>query len=230
MAKAAAGECQQVVIRNGIQLFGGIGFTWENDLQISVRRAALGEVLLGGAVSHRRRVATTFRSCPPSRCRRCSTTSAPSSPRWLDDHLPPLEDDHDAFALLGRRTAVGGEFQRAMFDAGWLLPGHPPEFGGRNAPLLAQFAIQAELYTRGVSELQSAGTRHHRAVDPDVRHRGTEAALGGADPARRDHRRARDERTERRQRPCRSPDPRPARRRPLHRQRAEGVDVGRARR
>ena len=59
MAKAAAGECQQVVIRNGIQLFGTIGFTWENDLQIGVRRAALlGEVLLGGAVSHRRHVAT----------------------------------------------------------------------------------------------------------------------------------------------------------------------------
>ncbi len=49
MAKAAAGDCQQMVIRNGIQLFGGIGFTWENDLQISVRRAKLGEVLFGSA-------------------------------------------------------------------------------------------------------------------------------------------------------------------------------------
>ena len=56
MAKAAAGDCQQVAIRNGIQLFGGIGFTWENDLQISVRRAKLGEVLFGSAVDHRRRL------------------------------------------------------------------------------------------------------------------------------------------------------------------------------
>jgi len=57
MAKAAAGDCQQVVIRNGIQLFGGIGFTWENDLQISVRRAKLGEVMFGSAADHRRRIA-----------------------------------------------------------------------------------------------------------------------------------------------------------------------------
>ena len=56
MAKAAAGDCQQVAIGNGIQLFGGIGFTWENDLQISVRRAKLGEVMFGSAVEHRRRL------------------------------------------------------------------------------------------------------------------------------------------------------------------------------
>ena len=57
MAKAAAGDCQRVAIRNGIQLFGGIGFTWENDLQISVRRAKVGEVMFGGAAQHRRRIA-----------------------------------------------------------------------------------------------------------------------------------------------------------------------------
>ena len=57
MAKAAAGDCQKVAIANGIQLFGGIGFTWENDLQISVRRAKLGEVMFGSASEHRRRIA-----------------------------------------------------------------------------------------------------------------------------------------------------------------------------
>ena len=57
MAKAAAGDCQRIAIRNGIQLFGGIGFTWENDLQISVRRAKLGEVMFGSAADHRRRIA-----------------------------------------------------------------------------------------------------------------------------------------------------------------------------
>ncbi len=57
MAKAAAGDCQKIAIRHGIQLFGGIGFTWENDLQISVRRAKLGEVMFGSAGEHRRRIA-----------------------------------------------------------------------------------------------------------------------------------------------------------------------------
>ena len=57
MAKAAAGDCQKIAVRHGIQLFGGIGFTWENDLQISVRRAKLGEVMFGSAGEHRRRIA-----------------------------------------------------------------------------------------------------------------------------------------------------------------------------
>jgi alkylation response protein AidB-like acyl-CoA dehydrogenase len=33
MAKAAAGECQRVVFKHGLALFGGMGFTWENELQ-----------------------------------------------------------------------------------------------------------------------------------------------------------------------------------------------------
>jgi alkylation response protein AidB-like acyl-CoA dehydrogenase len=56
MAKAAAGDAQQLVFTDGIQLFGGIGFTWENDLQLYLRRAKAWELLLGGARHHRRRV------------------------------------------------------------------------------------------------------------------------------------------------------------------------------
>ena len=54
MAKAAAGECQQVVFRNGFQLFGGMGFTWENELQIYLKRAKAGDLLLGTASVHRK--------------------------------------------------------------------------------------------------------------------------------------------------------------------------------
>jgi len=36
MAKAAAGECQSLVFRHGLQLFGAMGFTWENDLQFAL--------------------------------------------------------------------------------------------------------------------------------------------------------------------------------------------------
>lgn len=53
MAKAAAGDAQRIVVTNGVQLFGGLGFTWENDLQIFVRRAKAGELLLGGSARHR---------------------------------------------------------------------------------------------------------------------------------------------------------------------------------
>jgi alkylation response protein AidB-like acyl-CoA dehydrogenase len=57
MAKAAAGDCQEVVFQHGLQLFGGMGFTWENDLQMALRRAKLGAVMFGSTSQHRRLVA-----------------------------------------------------------------------------------------------------------------------------------------------------------------------------
>lgn len=56
MAKAAAGDAQRIAVRHGVQLFGGLGFTWENDLQLYVRRAQAGDLLLGTGAEHRRRV------------------------------------------------------------------------------------------------------------------------------------------------------------------------------
>ena len=53
MAKAAAGECQRLVVRDGLQLHGGIGFTWEHDLHFLLKRAASGDLLLGTAATHR---------------------------------------------------------------------------------------------------------------------------------------------------------------------------------
>ncbi|MDA4107246.1 acyl-CoA dehydrogenase family protein [Mycolicibacterium holsaticum] len=60
MAKASAGEAQAVVFRNGLQLFGAMGFTWENDLQFALKRAKAGEHLLGGAAEHRAIIAEEF--------------------------------------------------------------------------------------------------------------------------------------------------------------------------
>ncbi|WP_007509982.1 MULTISPECIES: acyl-CoA dehydrogenase family protein [Pseudofrankia] len=62
MAKAAAGECQSLVFRHGLQLFGGMGYTWENDLQFALKRAKAGEALLGGADEHRSLIAEEHRS------------------------------------------------------------------------------------------------------------------------------------------------------------------------
>ncbi|MDT5052764.1 MAG: hypothetical protein QOF66_1130 [Mycobacterium sp.] len=62
MAKAAAGECQSVVFRHGLQLFGAMGFTWENDLQFALKRAKAGELLLGSAAEHRALIAQEYRS------------------------------------------------------------------------------------------------------------------------------------------------------------------------
>jgi alkylation response protein AidB-like acyl-CoA dehydrogenase len=57
MAKAAASDCQRLVVRDGLQLHGGIGFTWENDLHFGLKRAKSADLLLGSGAFHRARVA-----------------------------------------------------------------------------------------------------------------------------------------------------------------------------
>ncbi|GHB60551.1 acyl-CoA dehydrogenase [Streptomyces umbrinus] len=58
MAKAAAGECQRLVFRHGLQLFGAMGFTWENELQVHLKRAKACDLLLGTAATHRKALLT----------------------------------------------------------------------------------------------------------------------------------------------------------------------------
>ena len=62
MAKASAGECQSLVFRHGLQLFGAMGFTWENDLQFALKRAKAGELMLGGTAEHRAKVTEAYRA------------------------------------------------------------------------------------------------------------------------------------------------------------------------
>ena len=57
LAKAAAGECQRLLAEDGLQLHGGIGFTWEHDLHFLLKRAKAGDLLCGGAAYHRTRLA-----------------------------------------------------------------------------------------------------------------------------------------------------------------------------
>src|SRR6516162_8184523 len=57
MAKAAASDMARQVAGTGIQLHGGIGMTWEHDLQLYFKRAKASEVAFGDASWHRERVA-----------------------------------------------------------------------------------------------------------------------------------------------------------------------------
>jgi alkylation response protein AidB-like acyl-CoA dehydrogenase len=57
LAKAAAGECQQLLVKDGLQLHGGIGYTWEHDLHFLLKRAKAGDALFGNAITHRAKLA-----------------------------------------------------------------------------------------------------------------------------------------------------------------------------
>jgi alkylation response protein AidB-like acyl-CoA dehydrogenase len=57
MAKAYVSDAYRKVAGAGIQLHGGIGFTWEHDLHLYFKRAKSSEFTFGDAVHHRERVA-----------------------------------------------------------------------------------------------------------------------------------------------------------------------------
>lgn len=57
VAKAAAGDCEALVGKEGIQMHGGIGFTWEQDTHLFARRMISDGALFGTAVEHRVRIA-----------------------------------------------------------------------------------------------------------------------------------------------------------------------------
>jgi alkylation response protein AidB-like acyl-CoA dehydrogenase len=57
MAKAAASDAGRKVCAAGIQLHGGIGMTWEHDLQLYLKRAKACEIAFGDATWHRERIA-----------------------------------------------------------------------------------------------------------------------------------------------------------------------------
>jgi alkylation response protein AidB-like acyl-CoA dehydrogenase len=57
MAKAYVSDAYRRVAGGGIQLHGGIGFTWEHDLHLYFKRAKSSELTFGDASYHRERVA-----------------------------------------------------------------------------------------------------------------------------------------------------------------------------
>ncbi len=60
MAKAGTAEAQHEVCRDAIQTFGGIGFTWEHDAHLYVKRATTTGALLGSAGEQRLAVAAAL--------------------------------------------------------------------------------------------------------------------------------------------------------------------------
>lgn len=67
---------------------------------------------------------------------------------WLDEHTPDESETTERSRSSSHIPAWARRWQQQMFDAGWLVPGNPPEFGGRNATVLEQFVHREELGRR----------------------------------------------------------------------------------
>jgi alkylation response protein AidB-like acyl-CoA dehydrogenase len=67
IAKIYASDAARTVGNRGIQVHGGMGFTWENDLHLYYRRAKASETMLGDATFHRERLARLVIDAPRDR-------------------------------------------------------------------------------------------------------------------------------------------------------------------
>ncbi|WP_407286310.1 acyl-CoA dehydrogenase [Streptomyces sp. BP-8] len=137
LATATALDAAFSCAKDCIQILGGIGFTWEHDAHLHLRRATAARQLLGGGDTHRLRAARY---------------AADGARRALRLELPAEADEYRAEA----RTVVDGvrgldpaAVRRALAPTGYAAP-HLPEPYGLGAGPLRQLAIQQELAAAGV--------------------------------------------------------------------------------
>ncbi|MEU7783532.1 acyl-CoA dehydrogenase family protein [Amycolatopsis sp. NPDC049159] len=115
-----------------VQVLGGIGFTWEHDAHLYLRRAVALRQWLGGTGMWRRRAASL---------------ALEGSERTLNVDVgddPALREEVTRIAGL-----PGGERRAALADAGLLTPHWPPPYG-RGADAAEQLRIDAALAEAGV--------------------------------------------------------------------------------
>ncbi|MEZ0068306.1 alkylation response protein AidB-like acyl-CoA dehydrogenase [Streptacidiphilus sp. MAP12-20] len=116
-----------------IQILGGIGFTWEHDAHLRLRRALTLRQLLGGDGALWRRVAEA---------------AAAQSGEWRPElELPAEAEEFRAEARAAAASVRGlepAEQRRCLAPGGWAAPHLPPPYGlGANA--LRQLVVEQEL-------------------------------------------------------------------------------------
>ena len=68
-----------------------------------------------------------------------------SAPGWTENRPSAQEMAADPALSSGHAPQWAREWTRRMFEAGWLVPGWPPERGGRNATPIEQLVYLEEL-------------------------------------------------------------------------------------
>lgn len=131
-----------------IQVLGGIGFTWEHDAHLYLRRAVALRQLLGGASLWRTRVTAL------TRAGQRRTTGADrvfaDAARVAGDAADEAVDD-ELTAEVARIAALPAESQRiALADAGLIMP-HWPKPYGRAADPMTGLVISEELRRAGLT-------------------------------------------------------------------------------
>jgi alkylation response protein AidB-like acyl-CoA dehydrogenase len=69
---------------------------------------------------------------------------------FIDDNLPSEADTLERPRSVSHMPQWARDWQRLLFDNGWLLPAQPPEFGGRSATVLQTYVHLEELCKRRI--------------------------------------------------------------------------------
>jgi alkylation response protein AidB-like acyl-CoA dehydrogenase len=69
---------------------------------------------------------------------------------FLVEHAPAEAETGDRPRSSSHIPEWARRWQRLLFDNGWLLPGNPPEFGGRNASIMQMYVHLEELSRRRI--------------------------------------------------------------------------------
>ncbi|MFF8834890.1 acyl-CoA dehydrogenase [Streptomyces sp. NPDC015130] len=138
LAAATALDAAYTCAKDCIQILGGIGFTWEHDAHLLLRRAVVARQLLGTGDHHR---LTALRH------------ASDGVRRGLRLDLPPEADAYRRAAREALAPAVGlapADARRALAPTGYAAP-HLPEPYGLGADPLRQLAVQRELEAAGIT-------------------------------------------------------------------------------
>ena len=92
---------------------------------------------------------------------------------WLNANGPTDEERANRRRSSADMTDWQVRFQRRLFDDGWLVPGWPPELGGRNATPVQQMIYFEEFATRGLE--RTANVQGLGIVAPSILDYGTDA-------------------------------------------------------
>ena len=69
---------------------------------------------------------------------------------WMEANLPPSSERAERVRSSAHIPEWARAWQRKLFENGWLVPGWPPEYGGRNATPVQQMVYFEELARLGV--------------------------------------------------------------------------------
>ncbi|MFZ0667815.1 MAG: acyl-CoA dehydrogenase family protein [Acidimicrobiales bacterium] len=91
--------------------------------------------------------------------------------QWFDANLPPAQERQERVRSSAHIPEWARKWQRKLFDNGWLVPGWPPEHGGRNATAIQQMVYFEELTRLGVP--RSCNPQGLSIISPSLLEHGT---------------------------------------------------------